>query len=394
MSGAAVRVIAATANTAHWRSALTARAATLAPVRPVPPAQKVHISVLVRDISWLGLLPWNRHTVATVLQTPPDPSLQTTRTATLAGQPLYVHLNAPAVALTATAPNGGRLDAAPLADDPDVWRVDADTAAASSGVIDVSTQAKPWEAFSPPQALRWSTVAMGSLLRLQQMLAQLQYLPVRWSPAAPAASAHCACDLDLTDPPAGSFSWRWSQLPSSLVQLWVPGADNLITQGAVIAFDRVHGLPILPYATAPMWQALVEVWERHEVDPHAYTYVQVTETLPETLRLWRDGSVALTSLVNTARPPAHTHVGTFPIHLRFRSQNMRGTGPNGQPYSYPDVQWVNYFQGNDAIHAFPRQAYGFPQSAGCVEMPLAQASTLFSIVHYGTLVTVAAPAQV
>ena len=391
VSGAAVQVVAAEASAAGWRTTLAARSATLAPVHPVPPGRTVHVSVVVRDISWLGRLPWNRQRIAAVRWAPPDPSLRATGTTTLAGQPLYVHLSAPGAALRASEADGGALSAAPLADDPDVWKVDVDTAAAPAGAIDISTQATPWEAFSAPQALHWSTVPMGSLLRLQQMLAQLDYLPLRWSPAAPAASGRCRCRLDLTDPPPGSFRWRWPAVPSGLARLWAPGEDNEITQGAVIAFDRVHGLPILPYATPAMWQALVEAWEGRAADPHAYTYVQVSENQPETLRLWRDGRVVLTSLVNTARPPAHTHVGTFPIHLRFQSQAMRGTGPNGQPYYYPDVQWVNYFQGNDAIHAFPRQAYGFPQSAGCVEMPPAQARTLFGLVHYGTLVTVSPP---
>ncbi len=391
VSGASVRVIAAKASVSGWKTPLAERSAMLEPVHPIPPAQNVHISVLVRNMSWLGLLPWNQQVVAAVRQTPPDPSIRSSPTTTLVGHPLYVHLNAPAVALTATEPDGGALPATRLTDDPDVWKVTLNTAAATDGVIDIATQATPWEAFSPPQPVHWSTVSIGSLLRLQQMLAQLDYLPVHWSPVSP--SSRCGCDLDVTAPPAGTFTWRWSSVPSSLAQLWAPHADNPITQGAIIAFDRVHGLPILPYATATMWQDLVVAWKGHDVDPHAYTYVHVTENLPETLQLWRNGSVVLSALVNTAKPPAHTHVGTFPIHLRFRSQSMRGAGANGRPYYYPDVRWVNYFKGNDAIHAFPRQAYGFPQSAGCVEMPLAQAKTLFGITHYGTLVTVSAPSM-
>lgn len=387
VNGSPVRVVSAKATAAGWHTPLAARSTTLEPVHPVPPAQNMHISVQVRGTSWFGLLPWSK-IVTAVRQSPPDPSLRVAQTTTLVGQPLYVHLNAPAVALAATDPAGGKLPVTRLADDPDIWKVTLNTMGSTDGVMDIATQATPWVAFSLPHSLHWSTVAIGSLLRLQQMLAQLNYLPVQWSPVSSTASSRCRCDLDLNDPPAGHFTWRWSSVPSRLSRLWAPDEDNLITQGAVIAFDRMHGLPVLPYATAAMWQDLVVAWRKHHLDPHAYTYAHVTENLPETLQLWRNGSVVLISRVNTGKPPAHTYIGTFPIHLRFRSQSMRGTGPNGTPYFYPDVPWVNYFHDNEAIHAFPRRAYGFPQSAGCVEMPIAQAKALFDLVHYGTLVTV------
>ncbi len=388
---ATVHLLRATARTRGWSSALAWRSGALWPERPVPPGTRVAVSVTLRDASWLGALPWGRaHSVA-VRHAPPDPRLASAAETLLPGLPLLVRLTSAAAAVTVAAPGGTALPAHPFHDHDDVWSVALPAAlAASGGPVSVRTRARFWEAPSPPEPLRWTEGTFGSPLRLQQLLAQLGYLPLNWRPSEPAAAAACRCALALTHPPAGRFTWRWPGVPAPLRRLWSPGTDNIITQGAVIAFDRVSRLPILPYATPAMWQDLAAAWEARHVDPHAYTYVHVSEVLPETLLLWRDGRTVLRSLVNTAKPPAHTHVGTFVVHLRFRRQSMRGFGPTGQPYFYPDVPWVSYFQGNDALHGFTRKAYGFPQSAGCVELPRPQARRLWHLIHYGTLVTVEA----
>jgi hypothetical protein len=53
------------------------------------------------------------------------------------------------------------------------------------------------------------------------------------------------------------------------------------------------------------------------------------------------------------------------------------------------VYWINYFNGGDAVHAFPRGSYGFPQSLGCVELPYSAAENAFHHLAVGDLVTVA-----
>jgi lipoprotein-anchoring transpeptidase ErfK/SrfK len=49
---------------------------------------------------------------------------------------------------------------------------------------------------------------------------------------------------------------------------------------------------------------------------------------------------------------------------------------------------VSYFNGGDALHGFPRPGYGYPQSDGCVEMPISNAASVFPLTPIGTLVTV------
>jgi lipoprotein-anchoring transpeptidase ErfK/SrfK len=69
---------------------------------------------------------------------------------------------------------------------------------------------------------------------------------------------------------------------------------------------------------------------------------------------------------------------------------MSGTNPDGSHYVDPGIQWVSYFNGGDALHGFVRASYGFPQSDGCVEMPVAHAAVVFPLTPLGTLVTVQA----
>ena len=62
------------------------------------------------------------------------------------------------------------------------------------------------------------TVAPGSTLRLQQLLAQLGYLPVTFTPASQPTSPQ-----QEADPQQGTFTWRWADQPASLTAQWTPG---------------------------------------------------------------------------------------------------------------------------------------------------------------------------
>jgi lipoprotein-anchoring transpeptidase ErfK/SrfK len=65
---------------------------------------------------------------------------------------------------------------------------------------------------------------------------------------------------------------------------------------------------------------------------------------------------------------------------------MIGTDPDGTHYDDPDVPWVNYFNGGDAVHGYERASYGVPQSNGCVELPVSTAETVFGMLALGDIV--------
>ena len=52
------------------------------------------------------------------------------------------------------------------------------------------------------------------------------------------------------------------------------------------------------------------------------------------------------------------------------------------------MPWVNYFNGGDAVHGYERGSYGFPQSNGCVELPIATAAEVYPMLAVGDIVWV------
>jgi hypothetical protein len=230
------------------------------------------------------------------------------------------------------------------------------------------------------------TTGQMSLLRTQQLLAQLDYLPVSFTPADPAPVP----PAEMAEAQLGTFSWRWDTLPGDFMALWAPGDPSVMTQGAIMTFESQHGLPTDGLAGPKVWAALLAAAAAGQTNSYGhYDFVEVSTSLPETATVWRDGQVAYSTLANTGIPAAPTAEGTWPVYARYLSTTMSGTNPDGSHYEDPGVPWVSYFNGGDALHGFDRASYGFPQSLGCVEMPPSHAEAVFPYTPIGTLVTVA-----
>jgi peptidoglycan hydrolase-like protein with peptidoglycan-binding domain len=226
------------------------------------------------------------------------------------------------------------------------------------------------------------TVAAGTTLRLQQLLAQLGYLPVSFTPARPMSAPQEAAQAQ-----EGTFNWRWNE-PASLVSLWTVGTPNQITKGAVMAFESDHNLKTDGLAGPGVWQQLLTDASAGTVTASPYNYVYVTKSLPETTTVYSNGAAVYSTRANTGVAGAPTASGTFPVYLRYKVTTMSGTNPDGSKYVDPGIPWVSYFNGGDALHGFVRGSYGYPQSDGCVEMPPANASVVYPLTPIGTLVTV------
>ncbi len=236
--------------------------------------------------------------------------------------------------------------------------------------------------------IRKFTTASYSTLRLEQLLAQLGYLPLAWTPSATAIQPSDAAGqlAAAYSPPAGSFSWH-SGYPSVLGTLWSEGSDNMIVTGAIRAFQNQEGLTMDGEAGQQVWAYLLKAVADGHDNADGYTYALASQSEPETLTIWHDGREVLQSLANTGIPAAPTADGTFPVYEKLPFQIMQGTNPDGSTYADP-VQWVSYFNGGDAVHYFPRGSYGFQQSLGCVELPMSTAETAYGYLSYGSLVTV------
>ena len=238
------------------------------------------------------------------------------------------------------------------------------------------------------------TTGSFSTLGLQQLLSQLGYLPLTWTPKSTAGptngNANANAELSAAyQPPAGTFSWT-GDYPPNLKDQWTAGSGNILDVGAVRAFESVTGLTMDGYAGPAVWSALLGAAANGTRNPDGYTYALASQTLPETIKIWHNGHLVLDSAANTGIPASPTADGTFPVYLRYYFQIMRGTNPDGSQYADP-VYYVSYFNGGDAVLYFSRGSYGYNQSLGCVEVPWAAAKKAYPYLTYGSLVTVIGP---
>jgi peptidoglycan hydrolase-like protein with peptidoglycan-binding domain len=236
------------------------------------------------------------------------------------------------------------------------------------------------------------TTARYSTLRLEEILAQLGYLPLSWTPAVGAAvpTGDAAAQLAAAyAPPPGTFRWTRRGYPSSLYSFWSQGEASTLDVGAVTGFEADHGLTPDGVASRAVWSALLAAAAKGQRNTHGYSYAIASESLPETLTIWHNGRQVFSSLANTGIGVRPTGLGTFPVYEKLPFQVMTGTNPDGSQYADP-VYWVSYFEGGDAVHYFDRGSYGWPQSLGCVELPYRAAETAYPYLPYGTLVTVEA----
>jgi L,D-transpeptidase catalytic domain len=276
-------------------------------------------------------------------------------------------LNKPVVGMTATADNGGyRMVASDggIFDFGDAAFYGAGTGASLTAPV-VGMAARPggyWIAYG-------ATDPLTTVLGQEEVLAGLGYMPLTWSP--------------------GGFQWLWSP-PPTLQALWAPGQDGVIAKGAIMAFESVAGLTTngaISSAEIAVLQAAANNPSGPDANPNGYSYALATEKSPESLTVWHNGAVVVTTPANTGGPGTPTALGSFPVYERLRNQVMRGTSPGGSTYADP-VQFVAYFNGGDALHYMPRTSYGDPQSLGCVELPLAGAAAIWPYMTLGSIVTV------
>ncbi len=167
------------------------------------------------------------------------------------------------------------------------------------------------------------TVPNGSTLALQQLLSQLGYLPVTFTPASGAAdvaATPAAEEAAIVNPPQGTFSWRYPNTPAQLKALWSPTDYTELTKGAVMAFEQSQGLATDGIAGPDVWKALISAAVNGQKSTFGYTFVMVSETEPESIHVWHNGKIVVHGPVNTGIAAAPTATGTYAVyeHLPVR----------------------------------------------------------------------------
>ncbi|KRW90995.1 ErfK/YbiS/YcfS/YnhG family protein [Alicyclobacillus tengchongensis] len=225
---------------------------------------------------------------------------------------------------------------------------------------------------------------------LHERLAELGYLPFTFHDLVPTDRLYRA---GWGSPDIGGFTWKYANVPDTLRELWDPCRYNELTRGAVMTFEIDHGLRPDGFAGPAVFRAIALSSTCVIGTFRPYRYVYVKQSIPQTVRVWENGSWIFAAPCSTGVDAAPTHVGTHVIYLRNREQSMKGVGPSGKPYHVDHVPYVSFFYQGEALHGLPRSRYGIPQSAGCVELAIHDAKRLWELTDYGTLVTVGDPQE-
>ena len=158
------------------------------------------------------------------------------------------------------------------------------------------------------------TVTDGSVLRLQQLLAQLGYLPLSFTPARPLAAPQEAAEA-----PAGhvQLALRRAGLARQLCGRRAPTTSS--PRAPVMAYESNHNLTTDGLAGPQVWGELLADAAAGNVDPAPYNYVYVSKGSPETATVYSNGAVGLLD--------ARQHrCCRGPDRLRGRSRSTLATG--------------------------------------------------------------------
>jgi hypothetical protein len=226
------------------------------------------------------------------------------------------------------------------------------------------------------------------IVALQQALSRLGYMGAVFHPRY---DVHIASGPETRreaaehafHPPRGALVPDPSDAPAIET-----GQLDETTKGALTVYQSDRGLDVTGEPNYATWASLLASETAYRRAPHPYTWVTVTESSPETLRVHVGDRVAFSTPANTGVPGAETAQGIFPIYSRLTSTTMSGEDVDGTKYKVEDVPWVNYFNGGDAVHGYERGSYGSPQSNGCVELPIAAAHTVYGMLALGDIVDV------
>ena len=119
---------------------------------------------------------------------------------------------------------------------------------------------------------------------------------------------------------------------------------------------------------------------------HLGKWIEVDLTNQQ-LRAWEQDRMVYSAIIASGRPMVQTLTGTFQIYTKLRYDHMSGWTPDRGSYSLPDVPHVMYYDRGFAIHGtYWHQAFGTPQSAGCVNLTPGDAAWVYNWANVGTTV--------
>ena len=184
---------------------------------------------------------------------------------------------------------------------------------------------------------------------------------------------------------------------SKMVAVAIPGQDGTGVSDADIA-SAAQALGDAMNAGNPLTMAVNIVPQKFSVEkiplasasdvPSGTKWIDVNlTTFKVTLYQGTTQIYQTTSVTGAVATP--TQPGTYHIDLRYQIQTMRGHNADGTPYITPNVPWVSYFNGSQALHgAYWRSTFGYQASHGCVNLAVSDAKFVYDWAPMGTKVVV------
>lgn len=106
-------------------------------------------------------------------------------------------------------------------------------------------------------------------------------------------------------------------------------------------------------------------------------------------RAWNGDTLVYEAVVSTGRPAEPTVTGTFQTWTHLRYDDMSGVTSDQGAYDLEDVPYVMYFHEGYGLHGtYWHNNFGWPMSAGCVNMTIADAQWVYNWASVGTTVWV------
>ncbi|GAA1983939.1 L,D-transpeptidase family protein [Microbacterium pumilum] len=105
--------------------------------------------------------------------------------------------------------------------------------------------------------------------------------------------------------------------------------------------------------------------------------------------LFENGAVVNSWYISSGLPGHDTNYGHFRIYAKVAQQNMGDRDLIKADYFTPNVPWISYFNGDEALHgAYWHNNFGNRMSHGCVNMPIDAARFVYDWAPIGTEVWV------
>ncbi len=198
--------------------------------------------------------------------------------------------------------------------------------------------------------------------------------------------------------PRNSFGWAFEQIPVKLT----PGINSANSSRQVYPFQVMQiyasegsGIDEWYLIGPDQW---VEGRKVARVQPNpnppegvsAGRWIEV-DLAEQALSVYDNYQLVFATMVATGLDPFWTKPGVFQIRQKKEAEDMRNNDPVDF-YYLEDVPWTMYYDGARALHgAYWRTRFGYPQSHGCVNLSVGDASWLFKWAMEGDWVYVHDP---